>query len=82
MTPLISTSCSVAPLLVLVIEPLRDPTEAEALMRASIAVVVTVPSVSLSVNDECQVLPLSSEISTPAGAVISILAVSELPPTV
>ena len=80
--PLTLTSCSVAPVLVLVISPLMPPTEAEALMRASIVVVSTVPSVSVRSRLACQVDPPSSESSTPVGASMEMSAVRSEPLTV
>ena len=66
--PLTLTSCAVAPVLLLVMLPLMPPTEAEAAMRASIVVVSTVPPDSARSRLVCQVIPSSSESSTPVGA--------------
>ena len=80
--PLTLTCRPVAPVLVLVISPLMFPTEAAAAMRASIVVVSTVPLVSVRSRVVCQVVPLSSESSTPVGASMRMSAVSPVPLTV
>ena len=77
--PLTLTSCSVVPVLVLVMSPLMEPTDAEAAMRASIVVVLTVPAVSERSRTAFQVVPPSSESSTPAGALTMMSAVSPVP---
>ena len=71
-----------APVLVLVMSPEMPPTEAEALMRASIVVVSTVPPDSIRSRLVLQVLPPSSESSTPVGASMRMSAVSPVPLTV
>ena len=63
------------PVLVLVMLPLMLPAGAEAPMRASIVVESTAPSFAGRSRLECQVVPPSSESSTPVGAVTMMSAV-------
>ena len=59
-----------APALVLLMAPSMAPGGAEAAMRVSIAVEATTPPLSGRSRLVCQVLPPSSESSTPDGAVM------------
>jgi hypothetical protein len=69
----------VAPVLELEIEPVTLPTTAEALIRASIVVLINVPSLSVNVSEEFHVVSPSSDTCTPVGAATVTLAVRPAP---
>jgi hypothetical protein len=78
--PVIATSCVVAPVLELVIDPVIDPVDALAAIRTSMFVDDTDPDVSVRVSVELK-LVASVESSTPVGASTVISAVSPEPLT-